>query len=199
MAIAVVLSIVALVLTLAAAVVTLPRWCIRSLHRHRLWRLRDRIADDMIEGVLPKDHPAVVDLLGRTEMALFRYSDFTLLNVTIMAMLHIRSSRSVQREILAIGAECSTAGLSEHQTELVRGYRAERLNLLAGSVLTGSWLGMAFVVSELPRVAKKVMVDGVVAVARTATDDAVQYSWLGKATKRSVRHSRLPHSPLIHA
>src|SRR5580692_11310833 len=60
-----------------------PRWFARSLHRHRMWRLRDDLVDDVIAGRLPRDHDAVRHLLSRMEDTLRLGPNVTLSDVLI--------------------------------------------------------------------------------------------------------------------
>lgn len=56
------------------AVVTLPRWLVRPLLRHALWRLRDEIFDAARRGELQYSHAAVLALIRRIELSI-KYSN----------------------------------------------------------------------------------------------------------------------------
>lgn len=186
------------------AVLALPRWCTRSLHRHRLWRLRDRIADDILDGVLPREHPAVMDLLDRTETVLAHHGELTLLNTYLLSHLFGRVPESARRYITQCGQELSTGGLTAEQAQKVRDYRQERLVLLTGSVLTGSWLGIFTLMLAMPKllidqIKRDGRTDGALALGRAVTDEVAASSRLGRAAGKAVRDSRFPGSPLLPA
>lgn len=116
-----------------------PQWCMRSLHRHRLWRLRDEIADDLIDGRLPKDHAAARELLRRAELAIEETT--SMLGFYVWAWVSRRSDPMLVRSFRRKGA--SFDGLSSTQRERIIAHRECLGYLSASSVLTGTWVGLA--------------------------------------------------------
>lgn len=79
--------IILLLIAFAAAwwliVVTSIRFNCRSIFRHRLWVLRDLLADDIIADRLPAN-PAVVRLLHATEGAIYHAAEFSLVQFLLV-------------------------------------------------------------------------------------------------------------------
>lgn len=126
---------------LFVALLRAPHWFSRSLHRHILWRLRDEIADDVIDGRLPQQHPAVRGLLRRAERVIELTSEMTMLDLFVWSWVWKRSDPKLREA--SRRPEISRAGLSEPQIALVNKYH-ERLGMLSSSsILFGTWLGIA--------------------------------------------------------
>jgi hypothetical protein len=176
----------------------LPRWFPRRLHLHRVWRLRDAVVDDIIAGGLPKDHPAVVQLVQLMEVAL-RARRLTLLDVYLFTW-SCRGMDSATINTMRREAKLAPlTGLTPGQKAKVNEYR-ERFNILmVGAMLLGSWFGLAHVATFIPivlvrgarNVAKEGSIPirdrslhhletGIVVTGRTATDTAVTDSRLGR-------------------
>src|SRR4051794_23025642 len=66
------------------AFLRMPRWLVLSLHRHRLWRLRDQVVDDMIYERLPKTDPAVRQLQSDVEWVINETASLTMLVLHVM-------------------------------------------------------------------------------------------------------------------
>jgi hypothetical protein len=155
-------------------VATLPWWFTRSLYQHRLWRMRDRLADDILDRNLPPAHPAVVQLFRRTTSALRNGRRMTMLDVVIGLIMRRHA---------------------EEQVSLLETHRDELETLLAGSTITGSWLGMAFVaVWFIPALAhylreqrEKRLSPGLVISASEATDIAVRRTHLVQPSQALYR------------
>ena len=140
-----VLLITLLLFGLTAAFVTLPRWFARSLHRHRLWRLRDAIVDQIIDGSLPGDHPAVKEIQQRVEDTICVCGKLILLHLWLF---HRASKRVGVRPAPRFP---SLTGLSPEQAELVTQYRQSWDILCTGMVLLGTWVGVGVVMWRLPQ------------------------------------------------
>jgi hypothetical protein len=135
---------IALIITFA----TLPWWLARSLHGHRVWRLRDSFVGDILSERLPKDHSAVRQLLRRFEFVLKPRAHpgrITVINLVVMLVARQTVSRATRAFVDDCVEDCPLDGLEPAERDLLVRYR-DRLNvLLAGSTLTGSWLGIALV------------------------------------------------------
>jgi hypothetical protein len=151
-------------------VLTLPKWLARSLHGHRMWRLRDAVVDDALRGQLPRDHKAVQQLLRFMDAALHDE------RATLLDMYIVR--RACSPELLAAtqkqGFGCPLDGLSANERKLVEDYRTRFMTLLVGSMLLGSWFGIAHILPFVPA--------GIAAAMRQA----------GVATRDGIKH-RLEH------
>lgn len=139
-----VISLLASLLALWVSLLRLPSWFFRSLHRHRLWRERDAIADEILSGLLPKEHPAVQELLA--------VADHTARDGHQMSVLDLYLWRAVGHrcDLSAIDALSEQlAGLSEREQALLLRHR-ERVGFLAtSSTLLGSWLGIAMILHRV--------------------------------------------------
>lgn len=130
-------------------ILTLPRWFTRSLHRHRIWRLRDVVVDDVLAGELPRDHPAVQHLIGCMG-AILREKRVTLLNVYIFNHIAKGIDPTLLKAAKKQGLDCPLDGLTPEQRERVELYRQRFTTLLVGSMLLGSWFGIAHIVRFVP-------------------------------------------------
>ena len=130
-------------------VLTLPRWFARSLHRHRMWRLRDTVVDDVLDGRLPRENPAVRQLIATMDGVL-RDQHANLLDVYIVR----RACRDADPAFLKagekLGLRCPLDGLSTEQRKVVERYRESFQILLVGSMLLGSWFGIAHILPFVP-------------------------------------------------
>ncbi len=132
---------------------TLPRWFARSLGQDRIWRLRDElVADIVLNEALPKDHIVVQQLLRRMDWAVREGKHFTLLNVYVTARISPRMDRLEDEELYNDTTQWSLEGLGRRERELLLRYRHTFESLFVGSLLLGSWLGLAKVARELPAV-----------------------------------------------
>ncbi len=131
-------------------VLLLPRWFARSLHRHRMWRLRDTVVDDILAGTIPRDHNAVKQLVSGMDTMLRKKQMITLLDVYTIKW----ASKGVDPDLLKAkrdeGFRCPLDGLSRAERERIEAYREEFMTLLVGSVLLGSWFGIAHIVRFVP-------------------------------------------------
>jgi hypothetical protein len=174
---------IALIITFA----TLPWWLARSLHGHRIWRLRDNFVGDILSERLPEDHPAVRQLLRRFEFVLKPRAHprrITMINLVVMLAVRRTVSPATREYVDKCVEDCSLDGLEPVERDRLVGYR-DRLNvLLAGSTLTGSWLGIAVVFVFLvpafvqyrrqQRRQEDAGIEGLVYSAGLATDMAVE-------------------------
>jgi hypothetical protein len=131
-------------------VLLLPRWFARSLHRHRMWRLRDTVVDDVLAGTLPRDHTAVKQLVFGMDAMLRRKQIITFLDVYTMKWASKGIDPGLREASQAKGFHCSLDGLSRDEQERIEAYRAQFMTLLVGSVLLGSWFGIAHIVRFVP-------------------------------------------------
>jgi hypothetical protein len=185
---------------LLAAVLTMPRWCIRSMGKHALWRLRDDIVDDTISGILPHDHKAVTDLLRMAEWAIEDGRSFDVLHLWVW----VRACRDVSdRTRQELQKEVALAGLSTQQAERVKEYRARYVSVAITALMLGSWIGVAAVLRyAIPAAIRLRPRPGYVtaSVMPEATQQAADGTWLGRASREYVwakgRDADLAH---VHA
>jgi len=131
----------AIFVTIVVALFTVPRWFARSLHRHRFWRLRDEIADDVLTGVLPGDHPAVQQLRSRVRRVIDTSSGVTLLSGLVFHRWATQLSTEARAELQRRTDPRALDGLEPTQCELLLAYR-ERLSVLMATrrvTLTQPW------------------------------------------------------------
>jgi hypothetical protein len=121
-----------------------PRWFARSLHRHRMWRLRDELVDDMIVGRFPRDHDAVRHLQGKMDTTLRLGPNVTLSDVLIFHRYLAKLSPSARRFVAK--PECPTDGLSDDQRAALKKYEDEFGLLVVGLLFLGSWFGLIFII-----------------------------------------------------
>jgi hypothetical protein len=136
---------------LFVALLRLPKWFARSLGRHRLWRLRDVIVHDMVVGELPVDHPAVLQLARRADLAARDGLSVTLLDVVALDRGLRSVDSSVRKKAIHSVKLCPTTGLTEEQHDLVSQYREELELYLAGFLILGSWYGLLQIAKRIPR------------------------------------------------
>lgn len=131
------------------AVLMMPRWFFRSLHGHRMWRLRDAVVDDVLIGNLPRDHNAVKQLIRSMDIVL-RERHITLLDVYVVKWASRGLDPVVRKAKQEQGFRCSLEGLTSDERQRVEAYRARFVTLLSGSALLGSWFGIAHIVPFMP-------------------------------------------------
>lgn len=124
--------------------ITLPRWFFRSLHRHRLWELRDAIVDDILADRLPKNHPAVKQLARRAESAARNCKQVSIFDLRVYRYIVDREP-GLEPQIRAMVRTRDLGGLTADQKELIVNYRDSMLMLLSGTMLLGSWFGLGAV------------------------------------------------------
>jgi hypothetical protein len=119
-----------------AGIILVIPWCQRSRFRYRLWRLRDKVTDDLIRDALPRSD-AVIELREQIDDSI-RYSrDFTFLNFLLAYTVAEKYSRlAVQR--------ASRDDLRPEEAERLKQYEsqleeAQTVHLLTGSV--SGWVG----------------------------------------------------------
>jgi hypothetical protein len=136
-------------LCLYVVVLTLPRWFARSLHGHRMWRLRDALVDDVLGGKLPRDNEAVKQLVVLIDGAVHdRHT--SLLDVYIVGWACRSADPEFLRRYDKAGLSCPLDGLTVAQQQEVMRYREQFKLLYAGSMLLGSWFGIAHILPFVP-------------------------------------------------
>lgn len=127
---------------LIAAIATVPRWFIRSMSKHALWRLRDAVVDDVIAGRLPSNDPAVQELVARIEWAIGESRSFDLLHLVVWNRAKNRLSKETLRTLVAVP---DLKKLTQDQASIVTGYRTRFDSVAIRAILLSSWLGVALV------------------------------------------------------
>jgi hypothetical protein len=132
-------------------VLTLPRWLARNLGQDRMWRLRDDLVRDLlVTEILPKDHPAVKELLWKMDWALCDGRHFTLLHVYLVERYERRRLDQTYLNKLDSGWK-RLDSLEPQQRDALMWYRNAFQTRLVASLLLGSWFGLAQVAWRLPR------------------------------------------------
>lgn len=124
---------------LTYAVVTIPRWCIRSVTKHAIWRLRDDIVDDTLTGTLPRDHKAVQELILMADWAVNNGRSFDLLHLIVW----VRACRHMPDELRrSLRKQAALVGLTPDEVERVKAYRSRYLLVANTALLLSSWMGV---------------------------------------------------------
>lgn len=114
-----------------------PVWFCRSLHRHRLWRERDAVIDDILAGRLPQQHAAVGELLAVADWSARQGHKHTITEMFLWHAVRKRVDESTP-EVLALPLD----GLTDVELELLHRHRDRIIFLTTSSMLLGSWLGI---------------------------------------------------------
>lgn len=187
----------AVLLAFCASIIAAPRWFARSLHRNRLWHLRDRFVAEIVSGRIPADDPAVRDTLRRIERAIASVKQISLLRALIFARLARRLTPDASRALDRRTAWPSLHRLDAHQQATVTSFREALDTLLAGGALLSSWLGVFLVLMLLPKawmnVHRRDCDDGTpTRPISIATDDATETTWVGRKAKEAVEDYIMP-------
>jgi hypothetical protein len=172
------------------SLLTLPRWFVRSMHRHRMWRHRDEIVDEILDGRLP-DHPAVWELLNDAERSIHLTDRVTYLR----GYMACRSIGTLSPQATARWNDrtrpSSLEGLSATECELLRNHRIHDHQLTVGVVLLGSWVGFFVVLGRFAALLRDEHRERRLSrrAFALATDDAVVHTRLGQSAGRSVSAS----------
>jgi hypothetical protein len=188
----------ALILT-CAMIATAPRWFSRSLHRHRLWHLRDNFVDDVIAKRLPADHPAIQQLLWHLRSSLDNGPGNRALDITVFRWAKKSLSPAARQELATRAGLCSTEGLTPEQMERVKQYREQFETLLVGMLMLGSIWGTLIVVRFLPSALAMALSEAktksageasvripVKATVKTATDSATRSTRAGRGLREEL-------------
>ena len=143
-----VIALILVSLVLYGALLRAPRWFSGSIHRHRLWRLRDEIADDMIDGVLPAEHDAVRALLTRAESTIRFTSEHHI--VEFYAWYSVWRKVDAAAKLSLRPEPVQLTGLSTDEQQLVERYRDRLATLSTSSLLLSSWIGIASILRFVP-------------------------------------------------
>src|SRR5215218_341232 len=125
--------------------ITLPRWYFRSMHLHDLLELREEEIDDILTDRLPLSHPAVEQLARRAEATARNCKRMSIFDMRVLQMI-LRREQEVPRSVRAAARVRPLDGLNKQQRELVVAYRERLVNLYVGTMLLGSWLGLAAII-----------------------------------------------------
>lgn len=179
-------------LGMLVAFVRIPHWFCLSLTRHAVWRLRDSVVDDVIGGKLPRDHPAVIDLLQATESVIRNTRDLTMVNFYIWVRTWRQHDAALRNHARRAPA-CT--GLTTEQRALLQQHRALLVKLGSRAILTGTWIGLAMTIRFIGsgiRKSRKVAAlaepqrprfDAEVATSfRFAAETAATSTWVGRCS-----------------
>jgi hypothetical protein len=177
------------------AVISMPRWFTRSLHGHRMWRLRDALADDLIDGHLPREHPAVQQLYSDVDFAVQNGKRWSMLDIYICRHAMRKMSPELREAVKSETATRPLDGLSADEVELLTQYQTRFGVLMAGSLLLGSWLGLATIARFIPRAISETLRqkradlrERIRSSATYATDLAATQSRLGQESTALAAH-----------
>lgn len=187
---------VGLVVVLAAW----PRWYIRSMSKHSLWRLRDDVVDDVIFGRLPAEHPAVEELIARSEWAIAEARSFDLLHLLVWSWSARDMTLDTRRKLKTIPP---LDGLDGPQAERVAAHRRQYNAVSIRAVFLSSWFGIAFVTLFGIRVLLHALTNhvrdgGFRFAVGAATDRVAESTPLGRSAREFVTVKGSPED-LCHA
>lgn len=188
---------------LALAIATVPRWFIRSMSKHALWRLRDEVVDDTLAGDLPSDQPAVRELIERLEWAISESRSFDLLHLIVWSRAKRRLSPKMLKELAEVPA---LTGLTPDQVSRVEAYRGCYDSVAIRALLLSSWIGVAIVLwtaiplavrvlakaspsgdSRRPEYARqRALPGGLRVVVRVAADEVAEDTRIGRSAREFV-------------
>lgn len=177
---------------LVIAVGMTPRWFIRSLSKHALWRLRDDVVDDVITGKLDREHPSVKELISRVEWAIEESRSFDLLHLLVWRRAWRQLPPGQLRKLARVP---DLHGLSDEQAERIKGYRRRYDSVAIGALFLSSWLGLAIVCRvAIPHMLRtsvsRIRWVRVRAIFRQATDEVVSGTPIGHAAQDYVMIKR---------
>jgi hypothetical protein len=176
---------------LVIAIATMPRWLIRSMSKHALWRLRDEAVDDILAGNLPAEHPAVQELIQRLEWAISEARSFDLLHLIVWS----RAKRHLStKELEELSQVPDLAELTGAQVSRIEKYRRCYDSVAIRTLLLSSWIGVAIVLWTAVPLAIKVLLGarrpeyaqqqslpgGLRVVVRIAADEVAEDTTLGR-------------------
>jgi hypothetical protein len=184
-----------------------PRWFARSLHRHRMWALRDALVDDVIYGRLPRDHDAVRQLVKNMDTTLRLGLDFTLSDALIFSRQLRKIEPSAQRFLME--DKCPLDGLTSQQRALIKKYNENFGLLIVGLLLLGSWFGLicvagVFLVLAAQRIARQWRsaslgaLKGFVGLTAQQATDRVADSSVGQVVSKTLPVLPRDYAP-VHA
>lgn len=159
---------------LAVAVATMPRWFIRSMSKHALWRLRDDVVDDVLAGRLPSEHLAIRELVARLEWAIGESRSFDLLHLLVWSRARRRLPRKTVQEVVAIP---DLTGLTPEQSTQVTAYRECYDRVAIRAILLSSWFGVTIVVWTGIQLLARALIDGNLAPAEPAPEHRLRRSF----------------------
>jgi hypothetical protein len=182
---------------LVFAIATVPRWLIRSMSKHALWRLRDKVVDDTLAGALPSDHPAVRELIERLEWAISESRSFDLLHLIVWN----RAKRQLHPKVLqGLSRVPELTDLTPDRAKRVNEYRSCYDSVAIRALLLSSWIGIAIVLWTAIPLAFKVLVGsrkteyahqrslpgGLRVVIRVAAEEVAEDTKLGRQAREFV-------------
>lgn len=127
------------------AILTLPRWLVTSLHRGRLWKLRDQLYDDMRHGAFPGHEAQALKIVTLAEHAILAVPFFTPWNVRRFSKL----IGTISPEDRRLWAEKVRLDLQDVPS--LEFYRDRIHTMLSQQLLTGSWIGLLMTAGALAR------------------------------------------------
>jgi hypothetical protein len=189
MAVLVVVLFAAIFIVLFFALVFIPTWFVRSLHCHRMWRLRDQIAFDILDGRLDGQHPAVRQLLLDATRTASMHHEISTPRLIAAVDVQRRLSPAAKEKFRQELRPLPTTGLLKEQEELVVARRRQSSLLDAESVLLGSWLGVAMVLLLLPKafIARRRHQRAHGSLSGDATKDALGSTPIGRRALRTAQ------------
>jgi len=173
-----------------AGVLFVIPWCQRGQFRQNLWRLRDEITDDVIDGKLSY-HPAVNQLREHIDFSIRYAQDITFANLMVVL---VSAGRVLRAQIAAAEPGC-LEGLPPDQAARLGEYRRRFGKLVSKHIISGSpsgWLA-AILIFLLLRPYWRFTGNGTNqtrpkdVVARTVSEEGVPLTDLLAASRRRSR------------
>ncbi|MGI8806471.1 MAG: hypothetical protein ACR2KK_01195 [Acidimicrobiales bacterium] len=157
----------------------MPRWLITSIHRGRLWELRDQIYDEVRLGCFGGEEERARSLIAFTEQAIVAVPYFTPGNLRRTSK-HLNALSDADRRKALRRARWLEGG-----SPRLLGHRERLHRILNQQLLTGSWRGILITVRALGTELVVRFVGTILRGRPRQTDDVVSVSF--RAVKVEVR------------
>lgn len=142
-----------IVIALMATILVLAGWTIfvfevpsytSSMFRYRLWRVRDSIADDVIDGVL-SDSKGSQLLISEIENVINQAADVSLFKILLLGKMPSNIQKAIESERTE-----SFRNLPVGEQNKLRAYRKEVYEIILKHCLIGCRSGWLFLVPAVP-------------------------------------------------
>ena len=188
MIVAFVIGMSVVLIVFSAAIVSMPRWCARSLHRHRMWALRDALIDDILAGRLAGKDEAVQELRQVMEFIIHDHHLSTI-DLRVFAWAERKASPATRKALKENAQWSSIDGLPLETKILIKHYREKFEVLTVGLFMLGSWTGLLAILGSIPKaIGRHRPIFNFRVVVRVATDQAVVSSKLGKEYREALEN-----------
>ncbi len=143
----------------AVAFVLIPRWCLRSISRHKLWEIRDGVVDAIFHGDLPSNE-ITWGLVSKAESAIRLTPDLTMGTIVACEWTQRTVSNAVRKELGWDIKRRPESGLSADHLIVYRKFERSLEYVLSRQALWGSWpslivFGLLLVKSLIESIGKR--------------------------------------------